>query len=66
MATELLPVAIERSSYVVAVSFYDETTAAVTPNSVTWMLTDDTGGVINSRTSQSETASTTAEAATPS
>jgi hypothetical protein len=61
MATELLPVAIERSTYKVSVSFYDETDTPVVPNSVTWKLTDDTGGVINSRSSQSETPSTTVD-----
>lgn len=59
MATELLPVAIERSTYVVTASFYDETTTAVIPNSIAWTLTDDTGGVINSRSAVSATPSTT-------
>ncbi len=59
MATEMLPVAYERSSYVVTASFYDEDTAAVIPNSIAWTLTDDTGGVINSRSAVSAVASTT-------
>lgn len=41
--------ALEQSSYVVSASFYDENGDAVTPDSVTWTLTDLEGAVINSR-----------------
>lgn len=41
--------AVERSTYVVDVAFYDEDEAAVTPTAVTWTLTDELGNVVNSR-----------------
>lgn len=58
MATEILPGAIERSTYVVKVSCFDETTTVVIPNSAVWTLTDDTGGVVHSRSAVALTPST--------
>lgn len=40
----------EESTYVVAVTFYDESGIAVIPVSVVWTLTDSDGTVINLRT----------------
>lgn len=42
--------AVEESTYVLNVAFYDEDDNTVTPNSVNWTLTDVAGTVINSRT----------------
>jgi hypothetical protein len=50
MATELLPGAVEESSYVVSASFFDATTTAVTPTSIAWTLSNDTGMVLRSTT----------------
>lgn len=48
--------AVEQSTFVVTVSFTDETGAAVTPNAgLTWTLTDRHGTVINSRSAVSIT-----------
>lgn len=51
MPTNLSEPAIERSTYVIALTPKDETATAVTPNigTVTWTLTDYYGNIINSR-----------------
>lgn len=50
MAIETLPnIASELSSYIITLSFTDETGNAVTPDSVKWTLTDLDGNVINNR-----------------
>lgn len=49
--TVLATKALERSTYVVTAAFTDESGAAVTPDSITWDLTDTDGNVINSRSS---------------
>lgn len=49
MAILLSTPALERSTYVVTVSFADEDGAAVVPTSGTWTLTDGSGTVVNSR-----------------
>lgn len=41
--------AVERSTFVVTVSFLDENDDPVTPNSATWSLVDVRGTIINSR-----------------
>ena len=48
-ATELTTNAIEKSTYVISVSFTDEDSQAVIPDTIAWSLTDDVGSVINSR-----------------
>jgi len=47
--TELSPGASEESTYIIRGRFYDENSVAVTPNALTWTLTDAAGTVINSR-----------------
>lgn len=49
MVETLSEVAVERSTYVVTISFYDEDDNPVVPSSVTWTLTDEDGVVINDR-----------------
>ena len=49
--THLATKSLERSTYVVTVAFTDEDGTAVTPDSITWDLTDSQGNAINSRTS---------------
>jgi hypothetical protein len=49
MPTKLTEKAIERSTYVVLVSFYDTQGTAVTPTAANWTLTDRNGVVINGR-----------------
>lgn len=49
MATTLSVEAIEQSTYVITVNFYDEDSLAVVPNEASWTLTDEAGNVINSR-----------------
>ena len=41
--------AIEQSSFKVSVTFYDESGNAVSPDTMTWTLTDEDGSVVNSR-----------------
>lgn len=41
--------AVEKSTYVVTVTFTDENGAACDPVSMTWTLTDSAGTVVNSR-----------------
>ena len=45
--------ALEKSTYVVQVKFYDEDGAAETPTAITWTLSTSGGTVINSRTAVS-------------
>jgi hypothetical protein len=47
--------AIEKSTYIITVSFTDEFDAAVVPKSLTWSLSDIFGNVINTRTAISIT-----------
>lgn len=47
----------EEGTYIVIVGFKDEDSAAMTPNSFVWKLTDAYGNVINSRKAVTETAS---------
>jgi len=52
----VLPVnAVEESTYVIVVSFFDEAENTLTPNSVNWTLTDRSNTVVNSKVNQSET-----------
>jgi hypothetical protein len=57
MATSLSQ-AKDGATYVVPVSFTDEDGSAVTPNSIQWSLRNEDGTIVNSRTSDSETPST--------
>lgn len=41
--------AVEKSTYAISVSFFDENGVAVTPKSVLWTLTDLAGMVVNGR-----------------
>ncbi|RLJ04012.1 MAG: hypothetical protein DRP08_02600 [Candidatus Aenigmatarchaeota archaeon] len=55
-AVDILPeLAIEKSTYVIIVTFTDEDGDALTPNEVNWDLTNLSGGEINSRTGVSVT-----------
>ena len=49
MAT--LTEAVEKSTYVVTLSFTDEAGAAMVPSSCQWSLRDNSGGIVNSRSS---------------
>lgn len=49
MATTLTVDAVEQSTYVVKITFYDEDGALVTPTAATWTLTDPAGNVVNER-----------------
>jgi hypothetical protein len=49
MVDQLTVEAVEQSTYVVGVSFFDEDDNAITPATATWTLTDEAGAVINSR-----------------
>jgi hypothetical protein len=54
------PAAIERSTYAIEASFFDEAGAAVAPNNgLTWTLTDGRGNVINGRSAVSISAAVT-------
>lgn len=41
--------AVEKSTYVITIEFTDESGDPVTPNTVTWTLSDVYGAIINSR-----------------
>ena len=41
--------ALEKSTYVIRVAFFDEDSVAETPTAVTWTLSTSSGTVINSR-----------------
>lgn len=47
--------AVERSTYVITLTFADAADDAVTPSAVTWTLTDGAGNVINARTNVTAT-----------
>ena len=49
MSTVLETHATEKSTYVVEVSFFDETNTPASPTAVEWTLTDTNGEVINDR-----------------
>ena len=49
MATSLTLRANEESTYIITAAFTDEDGVAVTPNTLTWTLTDADGIVINDR-----------------
>lgn len=49
--TTLTSVASEESTFAVTATFTDDAGASVTPNTLAWTLTDDSGNVINSRLS---------------
>ena len=49
MPTRLTTKAPEKGTYLVTVAFTDEAGTAVTPDSITWRLTDENGAVVNSR-----------------
>lgn len=51
--TVLTDKAQEEGTYIITLTYYDEDNNAVTPNTVTWDLTDVNGKVINSRSSVS-------------
>ena len=58
--TKLAEHAIEKGTYVITASFYDDTETLVTPNSgLTWTLTDVNGNVINSRSAVAITSAST-------
>lgn len=61
MPTVLTTKAIEESSYIITASFTDEDGSAVTPNVLTWTLTDNQGNVINEREAVSLTPATAVE-----
>lgn len=52
MPTKLAISAVEESTYVVSITILDESGNEVTPNSMTWTLTDVLGTVINGRQNQ--------------
>ena len=49
MPTILTEKAVELSTYAINVCFYDESSAAVAPNSLFWTLTDPDGTIINAQ-----------------
>ena len=49
MPTVLTTHAVEKSTFVITVAFQDEQGNAVTPNELTWTLTDMNGNIINGR-----------------
>jgi hypothetical protein len=49
MPTDLEAVAIEEGTYALTATFTDEDGSEVTPNVITWTLTDLKGNVINAR-----------------
>ena len=53
--------AIEKSTFVITASFTDEDGNAVTPNELTWTLSDSDGTVINSRQDVSLTPATSVD-----
>jgi hypothetical protein len=56
---ELSEQALEKSTFIISVSFYDEDGDAVIPNTVSWSLRTIDGHVINGRKDVSETPATT-------
>ena len=58
MSVKLTTKANEESTYKITAAFTDAEGTAVTPNTITWTLTDEDGTVINSRSNVSATPST--------
>ena len=58
MSIELTTHAKEQSTYKITAAFTDAESVAVTPNTVTWTLSDKAGTVINSRSDVSATPDT--------
>jgi len=58
MPSKLTSYAVEKSTFAVVCAFTDEDGSAVTPDSVTWSLVDDSGTVVNSLQDQAETPDT--------
>lgn len=50
MPSSITPAAVERSTYVLTLTFTDSGGTAVTPSAITWTLTrKDTGAIVNER-----------------
>lgn len=49
MATRLDESAEEEGTYIIDLSWYDETDSAVTPSTMLWALVDENGDTVNSR-----------------
>jgi len=49
MPTDLTTRAVEESTFIVTATFTDEDDDYVSPNSLTWTLTDGDGNIVNSR-----------------
>ncbi len=47
--TKLTAKSVDESTYVITMTFADADETAVTPNALTWSLTDKDGNIINSR-----------------
>ena len=58
MAVQLSTTVNEESAFIVQCDFKDENSAGVTPNSIIWVLSDNFGNVINSRSAVTATVST--------
>jgi len=58
MSTQLTVTAVEESTYIVVATFVDEDDALITPNTITWTLSDLDGTIINSRENVSITPDT--------
>lgn len=61
MPTKLTVRAVEGSTYIVTAAFTDEDGNAVTPNTLTWTLTDRYGNVINERDGETITPGTSVD-----
>lgn len=61
MPTTLTTRATDESTFVITAAFADEDGVAVVPNSASWTLTNDRGGVINGRTAISATPASSIE-----
>jgi len=61
MPTELTVRAVEGSTYVVTAAFTDEDENDVTPNELTWTLTDRYGNTINEREDEEITPDTSVD-----
>jgi len=49
MATVLTLNAVDRSTYIITATFQDEDETPVTPDSLSWTLTNGLGGIVNNR-----------------
>lgn len=54
-----LTTAVEKSTYVVDLSFTDEDGTAVVPDTITWSIRDNAGNIVNSRDAVSATPAST-------